>query len=424
MHLREKLRLALAAAPVRSAPTQAPLADPVLRPHLPLPVERQETEAGNVWVAEERWPIGYRHGHLALGHALEVGEAALARLAPGLEPADLERAAFVDVETTGLAGGTGTLAFLVGVATFEGGRLCLRQFFLADLSGEEAMLAAVAQALDGCRAVVSFNGRSFDVPLLESRFIMTRLSPPFERLAHVDLLLAARRLYGQRLESCRLSALEEAVLGVRRQRDVPGWAVPRLYFDYLRHGAAQPLADVFRHNRLDVLSLVTLLAYIGQAARAGTPGDPHMCLALARWDEAQGRLAQAAALYRSALDASIGGEGQAFVLPRLVRIYRRLGRWQEMEGLLAKTLERSLPPRCRLEALVALAKLKEHRHRDFVAAQALTREALSLLDVLALRAEQPAGTRKALKCRLLRLQRRAEAASRSRRIRDHAFKQW
>src|SRR3990172_8847865 len=157
MQLREKLRLAPAAAPVRSASTRPPPAAAVLRPHLSLPVERQETEAGDVWVAEERWPLGYRHGHLALGHALEVGEAALARLSPGLEPADLERAAFVDVETTGLAGGTGTLAFLVGVATFEGGRLCLRQFFLADLSGEEAMLTAGAQALDRCRPLLSFH---------------------------------------------------------------------------------------------------------------------------------------------------------------------------------------------------------------------------------------------------------------------------
>src|SRR3972149_1459375 len=194
MQLREKLRLAPAAAPVRSASTQPPLAAAVLRHDLSLPVERQETEAGDVWVAEERWPLGFRHGHLALGHALEVGEAALARLAPGLEPADLERAAFVDVETTGLAGGTGTLAFMVGVATFENPGLCLRQFFLADLGGE----------------------------------------------------------------------------GARR----------------------------------------------GGGAGAGAPGDPHACLALARWDEAQGRLAQAAALYRSALDASIGGEGQGFGLPR------------------------------------------------------------------------------------------------------------
>jgi len=246
------------------------------------------------------------------------------------------------------------------------------------------------------------------VPLLESRFIMSRLRPPFERLAHVDLLLAARRLYGRRLESCRLSALEEAVLGVHRQRDIPGWAVPRLYFDYLRHGAAQPLADVFRHNRLDVLSLVTLLARIGQAAGAGTPGDPQACLALARWDEAQGRLAQAAALYRSSLDAGIGDEGRTFVLPRLVRMYGRLGRYYEMEDLLTAALRDGLLAGGRLYALVELAKLKEHRHHDFIAAQALTREALSLLDVLALRSEQPSGTREALECRLLRLRRRAQ----------------
>jgi len=147
-----------------------------------------------------------------------------------------------------------------------------------------------------------------------------------------------------------------------------------------------------------------------------------MCLALARWDEAQGRLAQAAALYRSALDTGIGGEGQAFVLPPLVRIYRRLGRWDEIERLLAETPERSLPPRCRVEALVELAKLKEHRHRDFVAAQALTREALSLPEVVALRTRPPAGTREALERRLLRLRRRAEAGSRPRRAPGGVFR--
>ncbi len=408
MQLREKLRLALAAAPVRSAATMPrPLPRTAPRPDLAaLPVERRETELGDVYLAEERWPLRYRHGHLPLGDALEANETALARLAPGLHPRELERAAFVDVETTGLAGGTGTLAFLVGVATFEDGSLCLRQYFLAHLGREEAMLAAVSRRLAGCRAIVSFNGRCFDVPLLESRFVLSRLRPPFERLAHLDLLLAARRLYGRQLASCRLGALEEAVLGVRREQDIPGWAVPRLYLDYLRYGAAQPLAGVLRHNRYDVLSLVTLLARMAVVAGADRSDDPQQALTLARWDESRGRLPQAAYLYRQAADSGTDGSVWTAAARGLVRVRRRLGQWSELEADLGAILDRGLPAVCRVEALTELAKIKEHRRRDFRAAEALTREGLLLADIAGLRASSECWHREQLERRLRRLLRR------------------
>ncbi len=371
-----------------------------------LPVERRETELGDVYVAEERWPLRYRHGHLPLGEALAVNETALARLAPGLHPRDLERAAFVDVETTGLAGGTGTLAFLVGIATFEDESLCLRQYFLAHLGREEAMLAAVSRGLAGCRAIVSFNGRCFDVPLLESRFVLSRLRPPFERLAHVDLLLAARRLYGRRLASCRLGVLEEAVLGVRREHDIPGWAVPRLYFDYLRYGAAPPLAGVLRHNQLDVLSLVTLLARIAAVAGADRPDDPQQALALARWDESRWRLPQAASLYRQAADSGTAESMWTAAARGLVRVRRRLGQWTELEADLGAILDRDLRAVCRVEVLTELAKIKEHRRRDFRAAEALTRGGLMLADIAGLRESTESCHREQLERRLRRLVRR------------------
>ncbi len=383
MELREKLRLALAVAPDLRRASSLPLPPDRRLSTASLPVERWQTPSGDVYVAEECWPGGRRHGHLALGEALDVSAEALARLAPGLGHADLERAAFIDIETTGLAGGTGTLAFLVGVATFEQGAVRLQQYFLANVGGEEAMLAAIADLVKRCSSIVSFNGRCFDIPLLEARFVLSRLRSPFAALAHVDLLLAARRLHRRRLDSCRLGVIEEAVLGVRRDRDIPGWAIPRLYYDYLRYGTASPLAAVFHHNKLDVLSLITLLAHTGRLLADHTPEDRGHCLALARWDEAQGRLARAAGLYRSVLDRPFGGEAREVALHALLRIQRRRGDWDEMERLLIGALEGNPAASARIRLLVELAKIKEHRGRDFASAAVLTREAISLREVIA-----------------------------------------
>lgn len=290
---------------------------------------------------------------------------------------------------------------------------------LADVGGEEAMLGAIADLLESCRIVVTFNGRCFDVPLLESRFVLSRLRPPFADLAHIDLLLAARRLYRRRLDSCRLAAVEGAILGVRRNKDIPGWAVPRLYFDYLHFGAAEPLAAVLNHNKLDVLSLVTLLARTGHILADRTPDDPGHCLALARWDEAQGRLTRAAELYRSTLERAPRDDDHAIALDRLLRIQRRFGRWDEMEGLLIGGLRRNLSARSRLHFLVELAKIKEHRRRDFGAAETLTREAISLREVLGQRSgASPLSTRGYcdLDLRLARIIRRRKSSASARSL--------
>jgi len=374
-----------------------------------LPLQRIETGGGAVYLAEEWWPLDYRHGRLALGDALSLDGPALSRLEPGLSASDLGDAAFVDVETTGLAGGTGTYVFLVGLGTFEGSAFRLRQFFLADLGREAAMLAAIAEALAGCRALVSFNGRQFDLPLLETRLTLSRLPALAPDLPHLDLLYPARRLYRRRLSSCRLASLEEALLGLEREDDVPGWAIPPLYFDYLRRGEAGPLRIVFRHNALDILSLVALLAHLGHIIGGDPPADPDDCVALARWDEMEGRLADAGRLYAAALDGGADGEGRALALRRLARLYRRLGRWEDAARLWREEAENGGAPERRLEALIELAKLEEHRRRDYATAEAVTRRALSLVELLTLRGGGrtiPSLRREALEHRLWRLRRR------------------
>ena len=349
-------------------------------------VQCVEGRRGRVYLAEARWPLEHRHGELALHEALSLADIAYSRLVPGRGDLDLARAAFVDVETTGLAGGTGTCVFLVGIGTFEDGGFRLRQFFLANLSEEAALLAALADVLEGSSAMVSFNGRRFDLPLLETRFTLSRLPPPAVGLPHLDLLYPARRLFRHRLPSCRLGVIEEALLGVRRQDDVPGWAVPGLYFDYLRSRRPEDLAGVFDHNALDILSLVALLAYVGRLTGGEVPDDPADCLALGRWDEAEGRLAQATTMYEAVLQggACAAQETRSSARQRLARLYRRLGRWDELVGLWRAAAEQQGAVRQRIEALVALAVIEEHRRRDYAAAEALTRRALRLHEVVAL----------------------------------------
>jgi len=416
VELRERLRLALQPTAEPPAAQRAP-ARPFRRPTreslLELPLRRVETGRGAVYLAEEWWPLDHRHGRLPLGDALALPDPALSRLAPGLSAPDLVGAAFIDVETTGLVGGTGTYVFLVGVGTFEEDSFRLRQFFLADLRGETAMLAAVAELVAGCRALVSFNGRRFDVPLLETRLTLSRLPPSASRLPHLDLLYPARRLYRGRLPSCRLAFLEEALLGLEREDDVPGWAIPALYFDYVRAGKAEPLRAVFRHNALDILSLVTLLAHLAHTISGDPPAHPDDCLALARWDESERRLADAARLYESALENGAEEEVRSVAVRRLARLYRRLGRWEDAARLWRRQAGDGGAPDGRLEALIELAKLEEHRRRDYATAEALTRRALSLVETMSLRGRAPSMPplqREALEQRLWRLRRRAARA--------------
>ena len=187
---------------------------------------------------------------------------------PRLADIPLSKFAFLDTETSGLSGGTGTYAFLVGIARFVDGQLVLRQFFMRDPAEEPAMLEAVAQFLAPAQALVTFNGKAFDAPLLTTRYRLHRIPIPYEGYAHLDLLPLARRLWRDRLESRALKYLEQHVLGMTRSsEEVPGYEIPWLYFDYLKSGDARPLAGVFYHNAMDVVAMAALLAHVNEVMR-------------------------------------------------------------------------------------------------------------------------------------------------------------
>lgn len=178
----------------------------------------------------------------------------------GLDGAfDTTRTLFFDTETTGLSGGTGTVAFLIGVGRVENGELVVRQFLMPGYAAEFALLERVNRLAEGCDTAVTFNGKSFDVPLLASRCLMNRMQNPIGEMRQLDLIYPARRVWKMRLKDCSLANIEEKALGVRRKNDLPGSEVPERYFTFLKTQDMRLLTDIVEHNRQDIVSLVMLL---------------------------------------------------------------------------------------------------------------------------------------------------------------------
>lgn len=265
------------------------------------------TSQGRCFVAEATYPSDQPHGNLTLSSFLDLSADVLAQVARNgaLTHADLHRVCFLDTETTGLSGGSGTMAFLVGTGFFTDDGFHLRQYFLRDPGDEPAMIEGLAESLPGFDALVSFNGRAFDIPILENRFVLARIPPPTAGMPHLDLLPPARRLWQYRLASCALGALEQQVLGVlREQDDVAGGIIPYLYRDYLHTADAREMKRVLYHNAVDILSLVTLAARLCRAfddpwEETGLSGAE--LYSLGRWYAIEGRPADTERAYRSAL---------------------------------------------------------------------------------------------------------------------------
>ena len=277
---------------------------------------------------------------------------------------DPERVIYLDTETTGLGTGAGTHAFLVGLGSFRGDRFVLEQYFMEDYDGESAMIEAIERVMDGAQGLVSYNGRTFDMPLLESRFRMQHRRPRFPAL-HLDLLHLSRRLWRQRLENCSLGTVEREILGIERLSDVPGALVPRIYFDYLEGHQPGQIVPVIDHHAQDIFSLGALLAAIAHAM--AQPDDPRFAHAGDQWGLARihldhGRTDLALQRMEAAvLAARDENQGYHYSM-QLAAHYRRLERLADAVDIWQARAAQCRPGR--LEALVELAKHAEHRLSD------------------------------------------------------------
>ena len=389
-----------------------------------------------------RWWCGGPDGDAPYGGQLATassavsteGLRALCGRGPGGEPSwsgsdQRDGLVFFDLETTGLSGGSGTVAFVVGFGCFVGARFHVWQFVLPSFASERRLLAAVTAAVARAHTLVTFNGKSFDVPFMEMRWLYQRLETPLPALRHLDLLHPARRLWGP--ETGGLGGLEDRVLGFRRDDDVPGFEIPARYFEYLRSGDARPLRGVLAHNQLDLVSLGVLTGMACDVVDRGAQaaGSGRQSLGLGRLYERGGREADAPGCYERAVALTSGARGtgargmgadgtmefgalavRAESLYRLALACRRQHRhgdaaryWQALIDLGRRpggVFER--------EALRALAVHHEHRLKDTDGALDFARRAYAV--------EYTAGRRRDVERRLTRLERRlanqaAKAAS-------------
>jgi uncharacterized protein YprB with RNaseH-like and TPR domain len=309
----------------------------------------------------------------------EIDPVALRLIAPDApkEAADPRQWLFLDTETTGMAGGSGTYAFLVGIAWWDAGGLEVEQLFMREHSEEHSLLLALAERMAERRVLVTFNGKSFDWPLLETRYRMTRtIKPPAPR-AHLDFLHPARNLWRLRLGSARLPELERHVLGWNRGADVMSELIPSMYFDFLRGGAPEPLVPIFHHNQMDLRGLAALatrvLALLANPEEHGH--DPLELFGVSRICERRGDL-RARRLYERSINSELPEDAQRKARRSLALLAKRAGDLSQAEEVWANMLGSS---REGLEAYEQLAIFYERRARDHHRAAALAREALKVL---------------------------------------------
>ncbi len=321
-----------------------------------------DTASGSIFVRETLFPKDYAHGWLSPIRYPE--ESPLLDRYANVERSAPNRVVYIDTETTGLAGGTGTYAFMVGVGRFTDDGFLLRQYVMADPIEEIFLIEALDAEFKSADATVSFNGKSFDIPLLESRFILCGFTSLFENIQHYDLLHPARRLWKNRSETCQLSALEYFILGIlRSEEDIPGYMIPQLYFDFLKMRDTEFFDGILYHNREDIISLAAfhqLIAGILQNPDA-YPEKILDRFELGKLYEDIGETDLALAQYELVGDPIIGLKlRHSFLCKRTGDIEKAVSIWREEDS-------------CEY-AMLELAKYYEHKEKDYMMALYYTKK--------------------------------------------------
>jgi uncharacterized protein len=340
--------------------------------------EEARTPYGAFFVSRSTMNAGDVHGNMRICDTACVSMEATAFLAniQMIQDVSLSDGLFLDTETTGLMGGTGTFPFLIGLGWFESDSFVTCQLFARDFSEEAAMLKYLSELASVRQFLVTFNGKTYDLNLLATRFILNRCRDTLTNMPHIDLLHPSRRILAHRLENARLSTIETHVLGVERDGDVPGFEIPQRYFDWLRQRDGRLLEDVFTHNRLDIVSLASLLKYLTDLVEGskemgnGHHGDLFKLAGLIheRGDfEKAGRMLEVL-ISSHHRDIATGAKQSLSI------IYKRAHRWEEAAELW-QNLIASNP--CDFFAVEELAKYYEHHTRECGRALQLMQNLLS-----------------------------------------------
>jgi uncharacterized protein YprB with RNaseH-like and TPR domain len=346
-----------------------------------------QTTRGCHFQAERLYESHRRHGSLDISALYELPSDLLGEISDSeVAASHPSRWAFLDTETTGLAGGSGTYAFLIGVGRITPEGFRLRQFFMRDLAEEASLLEGLSDHLNEFDTLVTYNGKAYDQPLLETRYRMSRSKPPFAAMNHLDLLFGARRLWKLRFESCRLVDLENQILGVEREGDLPGEMIPYVYFEYLRTREARRIVPILHHNAMDILTLACLTAIVPWAFRS--PEDAPLnhgaeMVGLARWLCRVDQHERALTLFRRAVTKGLPDDLTFRTLWDIAKLEKRFGREDAAVAVCSELA--ACRNAYRLAALEELAKYYEHSERNYGMALEFTLSALELADSDALR---------------------------------------
>jgi uncharacterized protein len=352
---------------------------------------RNVDDAGACVMVERRYDGSQSHGRRRIDACVPVESQPMHLFDPRVAAVSgwSRRPVFFDIETTGLSGGAGTVAFLVGCGWFEDDSFVVRQFLLVGPSGEKPLLSALAETFADASLLVTFNGRTFDVPFMETRWAFHRAAPPTDDLLHFDVLPPARRLWSRRgltlaesapvleseSEGCSLTALERRVLGFHRHGDVPGFEIPARYFHFLRTGDASSIEGVLDHNRHDIVSLAVVMSHALWLAQEGPDAcrEPLEHAALGRIYERAGDVESAVRAFEMAAsgdDAAVAAHAlwnAGVLLRRHKRHAEAAHAWQRIVDLPSR--ERRRLGHMVRRAVEALAIHHEHRAHDLEAAR-------------------------------------------------------
>lgn len=339
-----------------------------------------DTPFGPCYLVERHFAFGDAWGDYRISTVgSELPSAGLSILGAGvISTLSTSRTVFLDTETTGLAGGTGTYAFLVGTGRFTESGFLVQQFLMRDYNEELALLYAVDQELQSADAIVSFNGKTFDIPLLKTRFAISRMD--FEgvnRHCQVDLLHLARRLWRDKLPSCSLESLESHILGLTRYNDIPGYEIPQRFFLFLQTGDGRLLKDILEHNVLDLVSMAVLMEVINNLGKL-TPSEcdcPWVAEALGQIYANDGKLLTALQFLEQAWNLAQQKEQQIRILRTAALLHKRRKDYETAALFWQRLLVIAEDD---LMAHEELAKHYEHRHKDFEEASRITRRALAI----------------------------------------------
>ena len=340
-----------------------------------VPGHEFDTIFGKIFSSSHQYSQKHQHGSVPIKPFSRYEVLCEWAQANNLAESDISDFIFLDTETTGLSGGTGTIPFMIGVGRFIDDQFILEQFFLRNPSEEKAQLAALNKFVNGGKAIVSYNGKSFDLPIINTRYIINQINNPFDDMAHIDLLHITRRVWKRRLKQCNLGNIEKEILGFyRTNEDIPGYLVPEFYRNYVINGDASQIANIFYHNEIDVVSLSALFTILAAILEDPTPENLSYVediYSIGRLMESLNRDVIAEELYASDCFLSSSEEDLTLSLLSRARIHKRNRNYPE-----ALPLWHQVYSLGSIEAGLELAKYYEHIAKDYQQAIVITTQLL------------------------------------------------